>query len=70
MPYWDETHQTAYQRDTMIIELRRRGLSYRQISRRVHMSANGVMTSLRRIQAGARQRPPPIALFDTLAATA
>jgi hypothetical protein len=52
MPYYDQTRQTAAQRDQMIVELRRRGYTYRAIGKAVGMSANGVMTSLRRIHAG------------------
>ena len=58
MPYYDEIRLTAPQRDKMIAELRRRGLSYRAIGKRVGMSANGVTTSLRRIQAGLPGRDP------------
>jgi hypothetical protein len=58
MPYWDETHQNAPQRDQTIIELRKRGYSYRAIGKHVHMSANGVMHSLRHIQAGRPGRDP------------
>jgi hypothetical protein len=58
MLYYDEIHLTAYQRDLMIVELRRRGLSYRAIGRRVGISANGGMTSLRRIEAGLPGRDP------------
>jgi transcriptional regulator with XRE-family HTH domain len=43
---------SASERDKMIRELRLRGMSYRDIGRRVGMSANGVMQSLRRMQRG------------------
>jgi hypothetical protein len=46
------TQLTPYLCDQKILELRRRGLSYRAIGRQVHMSANGVMLALRRLQAG------------------
>jgi len=52
MRYYDSTHQTAQQCDQTILELRKRGYSYRAIGRHVHMSANGVMHALRRLQAG------------------
>jgi DNA-directed RNA polymerase specialized sigma24 family protein len=58
MPYYDEHLQTAPERDQTIVELRRRGLSYRAIGKHVGMSANGVMTSLRRIEAGRPGRDP------------
>jgi DNA-directed RNA polymerase specialized sigma24 family protein len=44
----------ATERDKLIAELRLRGLSYREIGKRVGMSANGVMHSLRRM---AEKRP-------------
>jgi hypothetical protein len=52
MPYYSDIDLTPYQRDKLIVELRQRGLSYRAIGRQVHMSANGVMLALRRVQAG------------------
>lgn len=42
----------AGDRDELIRELRGRGWSYRAIGKRVGMSANGVMHSLRRMAAG------------------
>jgi transposase len=45
---------SAEDRDRRIRELRLRGLSYREIGKQVGMSANGVMHSLRRMQAGGR----------------
>jgi transposase len=42
----------ARDRDKRIMELRLRGMSYRDIGKRVGMSANGVMHSLRRMQTG------------------
>jgi transposase len=42
----------AVDRDKLIRELRLRGMSYREIGKRVGMSANGVMHSLRRMQRG------------------
>jgi hypothetical protein len=44
----------ADERDKKIAELRRRGMSYRDIGKQVGMSANGVMHSLRRM---AENRP-------------
>jgi hypothetical protein len=52
MRYYDQIQLTPYQRDKMIVDLRRRGLSYRAIGKRVGMSANGVMLAWRRLQAG------------------
>jgi hypothetical protein len=52
MRYYFDTHLTPYQTDELIAELRQRGLSYRQIGKVVHMSANGVMYHLRCIQDG------------------
>jgi transposase len=42
----------AAERDRVIRELRLRGMSYREIGKRVGMSANGVMHSLRRMREG------------------
>jgi hypothetical protein len=42
----------AGERDKLIKELRLRGWSYRAIGKRVGMSANGVMHSLRRMTDG------------------
>jgi hypothetical protein len=47
-----DVHLTPYQRDELIIKLRRRGYSYRRIGRAVGMSANGVMHAWHRLQAG------------------
>jgi hypothetical protein len=52
MRYYDETRQNAAQCDATILELRRRGLSYRAIGRAVGMDASGVYRALQRIQAG------------------
>jgi hypothetical protein len=52
MGYYEDTGLTPFQRDELIVALRRRGLTYRQIAPRVGMSANGVMQALRRIGAG------------------
>ena len=49
---YSDSELTPYLCDQMILTLRQRGLSYRAIGRRVHMSANGVMHALRRPQAG------------------
>jgi hypothetical protein len=43
---------SAMQRDEKILEMRRRGYSYRAIGKAVGMSPNGVMHSLRRISEG------------------
>lgn len=42
----------AAERDKLILELRGRGWSYRAIGKRVGMSPNGVMHSLRRMREG------------------
>jgi hypothetical protein len=52
MAYNSDVKMTPYHRDRMILDLRRRGLSYRKIGKVVHMSANGVMHRLRAIQDG------------------
>jgi IS30 family transposase len=52
MPYWDETHQTAAQRDKTIIELRKRGYTYRQIAKAVGMAPSSVQQAMARIAAG------------------
>jgi IS30 family transposase len=52
MPYYDQTHLTAPQRDKTIVELRKRGYSYRAIGRQVGMDASGVLRALRRLEAG------------------
>lgn len=46
----------AAERDKVILELRKRGWSYRKIGQHVGMSANGVMHALRRIQQGRQGR--------------
>jgi len=48
----------APERDKLILELRLRGYSYRAIGKRVGMSANGVMHSLRRMSEGKPGRAP------------
>jgi hypothetical protein len=54
VPFYDEIQLTPAQRDTMIIELRKRGFSYRAIGRHVGMSAHGVMAAWRRLAAGGK----------------
>jgi hypothetical protein len=54
MGYYERTGLTPYQRDELIVALRRRGYTYRQIAGRVGMSPNGVMQALRRIGEGRR----------------
>jgi IS30 family transposase len=58
MPYYEQTHMTAPERDERILELRKRGLSYAKIGKQVGMSANGVMESLRRMAEGRPGRDP------------
>ena len=48
----------AEDRDKKIRELHGLGFSYREIGKRVGMSANGVMHSLRRMQQGRPGRDP------------
>lgn len=47
---------SSQERDKLIKELRMRGWSYRAIGKRVGMSANGVMHSLRRMAEGKEGR--------------
>jgi hypothetical protein len=56
MTYYDDTGLTRYQRDKMIVDLRRRGWTYRQIAPRVGMSPGGVLRALRRIGEGREGR--------------
>jgi transposase len=48
----------AVDRDKKIMELRGRGMSYRDIGKQVGMSANGVMHSLRRMREGRAGKDP------------
>jgi hypothetical protein len=41
MSYYDDTGLTPYQRDQLIVALRRRGYTFRQIAPRVGMSPGG-----------------------------
>jgi hypothetical protein len=52
MAYYDKIHLTPYERDRAIVDMRKRGFSYRRIGKAVGMSANGVMLAWRRLQAG------------------
>ena len=53
MPHHPEiVHLTPYQRDRMIVALRRRGHTYRAIGKQVGMDGSAVMRALRRLQAG------------------
>ena len=52
MPYYNDTRQTAPQRDRIIVELRKHGISLRCIGRAVGMDAGGVLRALRSIEAG------------------
>ena len=59
MPYWDETHLSTPQRDALIVELRNRGMSLRQIAKRTGMrSAGAVASALQRIAEGRPGRDP------------
>jgi hypothetical protein len=52
MRNYGQNQLPPYVLDETILELRRAGLSYRKIGKVVHMSANGVMHRLHRLQAG------------------
>jgi DNA-binding CsgD family transcriptional regulator len=52
MGYYEDTGLTPYQRDELILKLRRRGYTYRAIARQVGMSPGGVLRALRRIGEG------------------
>lgn len=52
MPYFDEYPQNAPQRDQTILDLRKRGYSYRAIGKAVGMDGSGVRYALLRLQAG------------------
>jgi hypothetical protein len=56
MGYYEDTGLTPYQRDQLIVQLRRRGYSYRQIAPRVGMSPGGVLRALQRIDEGRQGR--------------
>jgi hypothetical protein len=58
--YYSDTGLTGPQCDQKILELRKRGLSYRAIGRQVFMSANGVMLALRRLEAGGQGTRAPM----------
>jgi len=57
MGYYEDTGLTAYQRDQLILTLRRRGFTYRLIADRVGMTPGGVLRALRRIGEGREGRP-------------
>jgi IS30 family transposase len=52
MRNYDSTQLTPYQRDQRIIDLRKRGLSYRAIGRQVGLDGSSVLRALRRLEAG------------------
>ena len=52
MTYYDNIGLTTWQRDQLIVLLRRRGFTYRQIAGRVGMSPSGVLRALQRIGQG------------------
>jgi hypothetical protein len=61
MRYYDQTHPTPAETDKTIIDLRKRGWSYRGIGRVVGLDASSVLRALRRLAAGGpgtRPRPP------------
>jgi hypothetical protein len=45
---------TPYQRDKAIVDLRKRGYSYRAIGRAVGLDASSVLRAWRRLQAGGK----------------
>ena len=49
---------SASERDRIIVELRRKGWTYKRIARAVGMSPNGVSASLTRIREGRPGRAP------------
>jgi hypothetical protein len=52
MSYYFRTGLTEWQRDQKIVELRKRGFTYRQIAGQVGMTPGGVLRALRRIGEG------------------
>lgn len=58
--YYNDTHLNAQQFDQRMLELRRRGYSYRQISKAMggDISPSGVVFALRRIAEGRPGRAP------------
>ena len=58
MRYYDQTPMTAPERDEKIVELRKRGMSYRQIGKIVGLSGAGVMYALERMSEGRPGRDP------------
>jgi hypothetical protein len=52
MAYYNKIHLTPFERDRAILELRKRGHTYRAIGKAVGMDASGVMRAWRRLQAG------------------
>jgi hypothetical protein len=60
MRYHTDTQLTPYLCDKKIIELRKRGYTYRAIGRAVGMDASAVYRALRRLEAGGPgTRPRP-----------
>ena len=57
MTCYDRTGLTDQQRDARIVELRRRGFTYRQIAGQVGLTPGGVLRALRRIGEGRPARP-------------
>lgn len=58
MPYYDDTKQTAQQRDETIADLRKRGLTYRDIAKKMGMNPGAVYNVLQRIKEGRPGRDP------------
>jgi len=49
---------TPFERDRAIVELRKRGYTYRAIGKAVGMDGSAVMRALRRLQAGGKGTRP------------
>jgi DNA-binding CsgD family transcriptional regulator len=58
MPYYDDTKQTADQRDKTILDLRKHGYTYRAIAGKLGMTPAGVLYALHRIQDGRPGKDP------------
>jgi lambda repressor-like predicted transcriptional regulator len=58
MPYYDQTGQTTPERDQTILDLRKRGYTYRAIAKKVGMSPRGAQQVIERLQTGRPGRDP------------
>jgi hypothetical protein len=59
MPHYSDSQLTAYQRDKMIVDLRKRGYTYRAIGKAVGLDASAVLRAWRRLEAGGPGTRPP-----------